>query len=209
MEKLDLKKQLKHLYLPSAEKPEILEIPPMKFVMIDGSIEPGQKPETSPAFQEAFPALYGTAYTLKFLSKLRADNPVDYVVMPLEGLWWTDSGEIDFGGNNPWNWTLMVMQPDHITEDMFQDALRNLRKKKGGPALERLRFETFHEGLCVQIMHVGPYDQEPATIEKMRSFARENGYQVAGKHHEIYMGDPRRTKPEKLKTVLRLQLKKL
>jgi hypothetical protein len=104
---------------------------------------------------------------------------------------------------------MMMMQPDHITAEMFRAALEQIRKKgRGGPALDDLRFERFHEGLCVQIMHVGPYAEEPPTIEKMHAFARDNGYRLRGKHHEIYLGDPRRAKPERLKTVLRHPIEK-
>jgi hypothetical protein len=102
-----------------------------------------------------------------------------------------------------WKWTAMMMQPDHITDEMYQEALSDLRKKKPNPALDKLRLETFHEGLCIQIMHIGPYAEEPATIEKMEAFAQEYSYTFRGKHHEIYIGDPRRAKPENLKTVLR------
>ncbi len=203
MNKIDLRRDLKHLYAPRADNVEIVDVPQFKFVMIDGEIEPEETPETSPQFQNAFAALYGAAYTLKFVSKLRKTDPIDYTVMSLEGLWWTDSGVFDFAQKDSWRWTLMVMQPDHITHEMFQEAVEQLNKKKPNPAVSRLRLESFHEGLCVQVMHVGPYDAEPATIRKMHDFARENGYGLRGKHHEIYLGDPRRAKPEKLKTILR------
>jgi hypothetical protein len=205
MEKLDLRKQFKHLYLPSAKKVELVDVPPFQFAMVDGEIEPGLLPGLSPAFQEAIQALYGISYTLKFTSKQRAGNPIDYKVMALEGLWWVDEGEFDITHIPPggWRWTAMIMQPDHITEAMFQEGLEQLRKKKPSPGLDRLRLETFTEGLSMQIMHIGPYSEEPATIEKMHAFARENGYSLRGRHHEIYLGDPRTAAPEKLKTVLR------
>ena len=203
MEKLDLRKQFKHLYQPSAKKVELVEVPPLQFAMVDGEIEPGVLPGLSPAFQEAVQALYGITYTLKFMSKLRAENPIDYKVMALEGLWWVDEGDFDITRPGDWRWTVMIMQPDHITETMFQEALEQLRKKKPGPGLDKLRLETFEEGLSMQIMHIGPYAEEPATIEKMHAFAAENGYSLRGKHHEIYLGDPRRGDPAKLKTGLR------
>jgi len=208
MNKIDLKKKFKHLYAPSAKKVEIVDVPNFKFVMIDGRIEPGKTPETSQEFQEAMEALYGASYTLKFMSKLRESDPIDYTVMALEGLWWTDSGDLDFNKPDEWKWTLMMMQPDHITEEMFQEALQQLRKKRDNPAISRLCFENFHEGLCMQIMHIGPYSEEPRTIDKMMAFARENGYALRGKHHEIYLGDPRRAKPERLKTILRHPIEK-
>lgn len=203
MKKLDLRKLYKHLYQPSAKKVEVVDVPPFQFAMIDGQIEPGHAPGDSPAFQQALEALYGISYTLKFASKLRAENPVDYTVMALEGLWWEKSDEFDITRPEGWRWTAMMMQPDHISEAMFQEGLEQLRKKKPNPALDRLRFGIFHEGVSVQIMHIGPYSEEPATVAKMDAFAKENGYAFRGRHHEIYIGDPRRAAPEKLKTVLR------
>jgi hypothetical protein len=208
LEKIDLKKELKHLYAPSARKVTIVDVPRFNFVMLDGAIAPGDTPETSQEFQDAFGALYGASFTLKFMSKLRETNPIDYTVMALEGLWWTDTGEFNFQTVEEWKWTLMMMQPDHITQDMFQEAARQLKEKRNNPAIDRLRFESFQEGLCVQIMHIGPYSEEPRTIEKMKVFARANGYALCGKHHEIYIGDPRRAKPDRLKTVLRHPIEK-
>ena len=149
------------------------------------------------------------------MSKLRQDDPVDYTVMALEGLWWIDAsrGEFDIRQPGNWLWTVMMMQPEHITPRMFRDALAQLRKKKPSPALDKLRFETFREGLCVQIMHIGPYADEPATVDKLRAFAAENGLRDlvgrGGKHHEIYLGDPRKAAPSRLKTVLRHPVEKV
>jgi hypothetical protein len=210
MKTLDLRKELKYLYAPSAKKVEVVQVPRFKFLMIDGAIEPGQGPGTSPAFQEAMQALYGAAYTLKFTSKLQKVDPVDYPVMALEGLWWIEGGEFSYARKDNWVYTLMILQPDHISPEMFQDALGQIRKKKGDqPGLSRLRLEDFEEGLCVQIMHIGPYDTEPATKGKMDLFSREHGYSLCGKHHEIYMGNPLRAAPEKLKTILRQPVKEL
>jgi hypothetical protein len=213
MQKLDLKKGLKHLYVPSAKKIELVDVPPMSFTMLDGAIEPGQAPGTSPLFQENMQALYGVAYTLKFTAKLRREDPVDYPVMALEGLWWVEDGVFDIQKPGNWKYTLMIMQPDLVTAEMFADALAQLRRKKGDqPAFARLRLERFCEGPSVQTMHIGPYATEPATIQRMQAFMQENGYTdlvgLGGKHHEIYMGDPRRADPEKLKTVLRHPVRK-
>lgn len=201
--KLDLRKEFKALYTPSAKKPVIVDVPELLFVCIDGAIEKGQEPGTSPGFQAATEALYGFAYTLKFMSKLRKTDPIDYPVMALEGLWWVEDGHFDITVKDNWFYRLMIMQPDHITPQMFDQACAKLRAKKDNPALSRVRLEHFHEGLCVQMMHIGPYATEPATVEKMNAFAHEHGYQLRGEHHEIYLGDPRRAKPEKLKTILR------
>jgi hypothetical protein len=157
-------------------------------------------------------ALYGISYTLKFASKLRPVNPIDYTVMALEGLWWIAEGDFDITRPGNWLWTVMMMQPDHITQAMFAEALAQVRKKRPNPALDKLRFEKFREGMCVQTMHLGPYATEPATVERMRAFMADNGWRdrvgLGGKHHEIYLGDPRRANPAKLKTVLRHPVKK-
>ncbi len=206
MERIDLRKELKHLYAPSARKVEVVDVPGFRFVTVDGVIQPGETLATSQAFQAAIGALYGVSFTLKFMSKRQ--RQIDYAVMALEGLWWTDGGEFDFAEQEPWQWTLMMMQPAHITEAMYQEALQQIQEKKDNPALSRLRLETFHEGLCIQVMHIGPYSEESRTMERMKAFARENGYAYRGKHHEIYLGDPRRARPERLRTILRHPVQK-
>ncbi|PWB68919.1 MAG: hypothetical protein C3F07_20880 [Anaerolineales bacterium] len=214
MKTLDLKKDLKHLYAPSAKKVEILQVPKLQFAMIDGAIEKGKEPGNSPGFQEATQALYSISYTLKFMLKKRKTDPVDYPVMALEGLWWVEDGFFDITVKDNWFYTLMILQPDVITGDVFAEGLEQVRRKKGdSPALSQLRRAHFEEGLCAQIMHIGPYATEPATIERMRAFAIENGYRDRvgpnGKHHEIYLGDPRKADPAKLKTVLRHPIEKV
>ena len=214
MKKLDLKKDLKYLYQPSAKKVELVKVPKFKFIMIDGKIEKGKSPGTSPAFAEATQAMYGISYTLKFASKLDKKNPIDYPVMALEGLWWVEDGIFDITKPGNWHWTLMMLQPDHITEEMFETALHKVVEKKGdSPALAKIRFESFEEGLCVQTMHIGPYATEPATVERMKEYMKENGLRdrvgLGGKHHEIYLSDPRKADPSKLKTVLRHPVEKV
>ncbi len=209
MAKLDLRKELKAFYSPSAKKVEVVDVPRFQFAMIDGQIEPGKMPGTSPGFAEAMQALYGVSYTLKFMVKQRKNDPVDYPVMALEGLWWVEGKDFVFGQYDCWAYTVMILQPELVSAEMFAEALNQLRKKKGDqPGFARLRLEAFHEGPSVQIMHIGPYSAEQATIEKMDAFARENGYQMHGKHHEIYLGNPLRAQPEKLKTILRHPVKK-
>jgi hypothetical protein len=129
----------------------------------------------------------------------------DYVVPPLEGLWWAEDMQTFTAQSDKsaWDWTMMIMQPDWITLAMVEEAVVQVDQAKGLPALAKLRFETYHEGLAVQIMHLGSYDDEGPTIASMHAFALENGYALSGKHHEIYLSDPRRVAPEKLKTVLR------
>jgi hypothetical protein len=176
--------------------------------MIDGAIEKGQAPGTSPGFQEATQALYSISYTLKFMLKKRKTHAVDYPVMALEGLWWVENGVFDIRIKDNWFYTLMILQPAIITPDVFEEGLAEVRRKKGESAgLAELRLESFEEGCCVQVMHIGAYADEPPTVERMKAFADENGYRdrvgLGGKHHEIYLGDPRKADPAKLKTVLR------
>ena len=215
MKTLDLKKQFKHLYAPSAKKVEIVQVPRLQFAMIDGAIEKGHGPGDSPGFQEAVQALYGLSYTLKFMLKKRKTNAIDYPVMALEGLLWLTAGDVfDINIKDNWSYTLMIMQPDVITKDLFEEGLAQVRKKRGdGPALSKFRLEYFEEGLAVQVMHIGPYATEPATIERMKEFVNQNGYRdcvgSGGKHHEIYLGDPRKADPAKLKTVLRHPIEKV
>ncbi|MBX7254011.1 MAG: GyrI-like domain-containing protein [Candidatus Promineofilum sp.] len=203
METLDLRRQYKHLYNPSAKRVEIVDVPPLQFAMVDGLIPAGMGPGESPDFDEALSALYGISYTLKFMFKKRAENPIDYPVMALEGLWNTSSGVFDPTVREDWVYTAMIMQPGIITPEAFEEGRAQLLKKHPGPGPARLRLETFHEGRCIQMMHVGPYATEMETIARMDAFATEHGLSFSGRHHEIYMGDPRRAAPEKLKTVLR------
>ena len=214
MKNLDLKKQYKHLYQPSAKKIEIVQVPNLQFAMADGFIEKGSEPGKSPAFAEATQALYSLSYTLKFIFKKRKTNPIDYPVMALEGLWWVEDGKFDIFRKDNWFFTLMIMQPEIITSDLFEEAREQVQKKKGeSEMLTRVRLAHFEEGLCVQTMHIGPYDTEPATIERMRENLQENGLKdnvgPNGKHHEIYLSDPRKAAPEKMKTVLRHPVEKI
>jgi hypothetical protein len=214
MKTLDLKKQYKHLYQPSAKKVELVQVPKLQFAMIDGAIEKGSEPGKSALFAEATQALYGISYTLKFMLKKRKTDAIDYPVMALEGLWWVQDGIFDITIKDNWFYTLMILQPEVITKDIFDEGLGQVRKKRGdSPALSKLRLMNFEEGLCIQTMHIGPYAAEPATVERMRAFAEENGYRdcvgLGGKHHEIYLGDPRKGDPAKLKTVLRHPVEKI
>ena len=199
MAKVDFKKQLKHLYQPSAKEVSVVDVPDMNFLMVDGQGDPG----TSPEYQEALEALYTMAYQLKFTIKGR-DPELDYVIPPPEGLWWAkDLDAFSMDDRDAWQWTAMIMQPDQVTEVLFDEAVDKVKQKKDLPGLGKLRLERYHEGRAVQILHLGPYSAEGPTIEKLHAFARENGYQLRGKHHEIYLSDPRRTAPEKIKTVIR------
>jgi hypothetical protein len=203
MSKIDFKKELKHLYRPPAKKFVVIDVPPMNFLMIDGHGDPN----TAQEYADAVEALYAVAYALKFMSK--KEKGMDYVVPPMEGLWWVGNmEEFTTQDKSAWDWTMMIMQPEWVTQEMFEEALRQAEKRKNLPALAKLRLEAYGEGLSVQIMHIGPYEAEAPTIASMHAFIDRNGYQPAGKHHEIYLGDPRKVVPEKLKTVLRQPIRK-
>ena len=203
MSKIDLKKDFKHLYSPSAGQVSVVDVPPMNFLMIDGAGDPNVAPE----YRQAIEALYSLSYTLKFTIKQGAG--VDYAVMPLEGLWWTDDpGQFSAGNKGIWKWTAMIVQPEYVTDQLFAEAFAEVRRKKALPALAGVRFEPYHEGLSVQTMHIGPYAAEEPTVARLHGFARESGYELSGKHHEIYLSDPGRTASEKLKTVVRHTVRK-
>lgn len=208
MTSLDCKKQMKHLYAPSAKEVSLVTVPAMKFAMVDGTGDPN----TSQAFEDAVGALYGVTFTIKMLPKkgVVPDGYVEYKVPPLEGLWWI-KGEQRFTLDSPkddYYWTLMIMQPPFVTEELVGAALKTLQAKKTNPALRHVRLTEFEEGRSVQILHVGPYATEPASLQRMDDFAAANGYVLHGRHHEIYLGDPRRCAPEKLRTVLRHPVRK-
>jgi hypothetical protein len=202
--KVDFKKALKHLYRPSAKGFVVVDVPPLQFLMLDGHGDPN----TAQAYQDALQALYAVAYKLKFLSKRRLEK--DYVVPPLEGLWWAedmDSFTVQ-RDKSAWDWTMMIMQPEWITPELFEEAVRQAGEAKAPPALPKLRMETYHEGTSVQILHVGSYDDEGPVLQRLHhEFLPQNRLEPAGKHHETYLSDPRRVAPEKLKTVLRQPVK--
>ena len=202
MKKVDYKKKLKHLYGPSSKKIVIVEVPPMNYFMVDGEGGPAAE-----SYQQAIEALYGLSFTVKF--DVKKGVGLDYTVMPLEGLWWAkDITAFSADRKDEWQWKMMIMQPDHVTAKHVNAATKQLREKKNPLALDKIRFESYHEGPSVQILHIGPYDDEGPTIAQMHKFIDENGYQLHMKHHEIYLSDPRRSKPEKLKTVLRQPITK-
>jgi hypothetical protein len=197
MKTIDLKKLLKPVYTASATKPVIIDVPPMNALMVDGTGDPN-----SPAFQEAVGSLYGVAYTLKFTFK--KGKAVDYPVMALEGLWCADDPSVFTSGRrDEWKWTLFIVLPDVVTGKDVAAAVAAVKKKAKFPRFPEIRFERFAEGRAAQIMHIGPYAAEGPTIERLHRFVEEQGYRLRGWHHEIYLGDPRRSAPEKLRTILR------
>ena len=199
MAKIDLKKELKHLYNASTKAVSIVDVPAMNFLMVDGT----GNPNTSQQYADAVEALYALAYALKFKVKKSAIN-IDYAVMPLEGLWWADDmTQFRVGNKDVWQWTMMIMQPEYVTNDLVAETRQEIMAKKKLGALPSVRFEVYHEGSAAQIMHVGSYTEEGPSITTLHDFIRQNGYNLRGKHHEIYLGDPRKTAPEKLHTVIR------
>jgi len=197
MRKVDLKKELKHLYQPSAKEVVAVDVPAFQFLMID---EEGD-PNTAPAYAEAVEALFSVSYTAKFM--LKKAEAVDYAVMPLEGLWWADDLSVFVAGNkSKWNWTMMILQPTFVPNAVIDAALADVKKKKGLRAIDRLRFETFAEGSCAQVLHVGPFSEEGPTIERLHEFIDARTAR-RGKHHEIYLSDIRRADPAKWKTIIR------
>ena len=203
-ESIDLKKTLASFYHPPT-KPVLVEVPAYHYLMIEGT----GNPNNNPRFEEATSALYALSYTLRFAYKKAAD--IAYTVMPLEGLWWSDDMRTFVGREKEaWKWTLMILQPDFITPELVEQSRHEaMRKKKlTQQQSEDIRFAPYHAGTCVTMMHVGPYDDETENIAWMHRFAQEQGYQLHGLHQEIYLSDPRKTAPEKMKTVLRQPVKK-
>ncbi len=199
MQKINFKKELKGLYKASAKKVEIVDVPSMNFLMIDGEGDPN----TSQAYKDSVEALFGLSYAIKFMVK-KGDLRIDYGVLPLEGLWWGDDmSGFSVENKTAWKWTSLMMQPDLVTREMVEEATEQVRKKKNPAALSKARFESYTEGKAAQIMHVGPFSEEGPTVRKVHDFMEENGYKHSGKHHEIYLSDIRRAAPEKWKTIIR------
>lgn len=207
MEKLDYKKKYKNLYQPTA-KPSIADIPEMLFLAVDGAGDPN----TCPAYQQALELLYGLSFTIK-MSKMNGTQPpgyFEYVVPPLEGLWYVDDAHFD-GQNvtdkSRFRWTSMIRQPEFVTESVLEQAKAVLSQKKPALDCSKARLMQWTEGLCIQVMHKGSYDDEPASILKLKEFAAQNGYAEDFSnhrfHHEIYLSDPRRCALESLKTIIR------
>jgi hypothetical protein len=202
----DVKKDYKYLYSSLAKEPEIVEVPDFKHIMIDGKGYPG----TSEEFGLKVQVLYGLSYTIKFMMKKDSEAPFDFKVAPLSGLWRAEdmTAFIDDGRKEEWLWTMMVLQPDPITQAVFDKAAGELKRKKNPLYLDHAYLKVYEEGLCAQILHIGPYNLEKPTIEMLHRFIKENGYTFNGGHHELYLSDPNRTSPEKLKTIIRQPIRK-
>ena len=200
MKKIDLEKEMKSLYQPSAKAVALVEVPAMNYLMIDGAGDPN----TSKTYAEAIETLFAVAYTVKF--QIKRSQEIDYGVMPLESLWWADDiSAFTTGDKAKWQWTAMIMQPSFVTAKIVADAIADVKKRKNPPAIGKVRFESLSEGTCAQTLHVGPFSEEGPTIARVHEFIRARG-KLIGKHHEIYLSDIRKAAPEKWKTVVRQPL---
>ena len=207
MKKIDFKKEYKDLYKASDKKVSFINIPKLKFLMVDGK----GYPEKSDDFQPAIEALYSMAYTLKIMlkdEKLQPEDYFDFVVPPLESQWWMDSSEcFNAKKYEDWRWTLMIMQANYINDKLIDKAKEEIRKKKDITYLEKMRFETGPSGKAAQLMHIGPYNTVERSINVLVKDMEEKSLEMIGKHYEIYLSDPRRIPPERLKTIIRFYYK--
>ncbi|MDP4153812.1 MAG: GyrI-like domain-containing protein [Bacillota bacterium] len=206
----DYKKEYREFYLPK-KKPEIVEIPSMNFVAVRGKGDPN---EENGEYKKAMGLLYGIAFTIKMSYKggHNIDGFFEYVVPPLEGFWWMDGiAGVDYGKKNEFNWISIIRLPDFVKKEDFDWAVEEATRKKKED-FSKAEFLTYNEGLSVQCMHIGPYDSEQATVELMKEYAEEKGYEIdimdTRFHHEIYLSDARKCDPSKLKTVIRHPIKK-
>ncbi|GAA3595370.1 GyrI-like domain-containing protein [Klugiella xanthotipulae] len=203
--KVDLKKHYGELFSAGKKDFAVVEVPPLSYLMVDGAGDPN----TEPSYTAAVEALYSVSFTAKFASKKQLGR--DYTVSPLEGLWWADNPEaFTARDKSSWKWTMMVLQPEWVTAALISDAIETVRAKKNPTSLDLLRFETYHEGTSVQILHVGSYDDEAPTLARLHNeYLPDHGLTFNGKHHEIYLGDPRKTEPARLKTLLRQPVRRI
>jgi hypothetical protein len=201
--KVDFKKTHKELYNPSKKGFYFIDVPSLNFLMVDGQGDPN----TALEYQLAIDALYTLSYGLKFALKSKG---YDHIVPPLEGLWWMENmNEFSLANKSRWEWTMMIMQPEWVTDEWVEKVRKETTKKKNNPSIPQIRFGVYSEGLVVQALYTGAYIDEAPTIAEMHQYIKTNGYQTNGKHHEIYLGDPRKTSPERLKTILRQPVRKI
>lgn len=197
---IDFKKELRDIYQSSARYPTLVDVPPMQFAMVDGHGD-----TDSPMFKSAVEALYAISYGIKMRPKNGISPPgyFQYVIPPLEGLWWTTNGNPELQRRDKWNWTLMLYQPVFVKPDLMESVAEEGMRKKPNPLLKRVRLERLREGISVQMTHVGPYSGKASTLQVLMAYIKQHGYRIRGKHHEIYLTNPRRTSPDKWRTVIR------
>ncbi|MCI4430991.1 MAG: GyrI-like domain-containing protein [Burkholderiales bacterium] len=197
-----MKEELRQLYHASAKEVVQVDVPALRFLMIDGQGDPN----TSAAYAQAVEALFSVSYAAKFSVK-KAPQAIDYAVMPLESLWWADDmSAFAAGDKSNWKWTAMIMQPGFAADSLIDAAIADVRKKKNLPGLPKLRLEQFAEGSCAQVLHIGPFSEEGPTIRRLHDFIEARAVR-SGKHHEIYLSEIRRTDPAKWKTIIRQPMK--
>jgi hypothetical protein len=196
MLEIDFKREYRSVYTASTT-PALVEVPTLAYLCVDGAGDPN-----GPAYQEAIKCLYPVSYGVR--AALKKAAVITYPVMPLQGRWWSAAGaDFDERDRASWQWTAMIMQPPQVTADLVADAIATVRRKAPLDCLDRVRLSSLHEGRSAQILHVGPYDREQATIAALHSFIATSGHRISGEHHEIYLSDARRTAPEKLRTIIR------
>lgn len=202
MDKIDLKKELGHLYQPSAKEVIQVDVPTFKFLMIDGTGDPNTSQEYAHAVEFLFSVSYKTKFTVK-----KGPQQLDYAVMPLEGLWWADDMTAFVKNDRTsWKWTMMIMQPHFVDNETIEAAITEVERKKKISGTNKLRLDEFSEGRCAQILHIGPFSEEGPTIDRVHAFIDKRSGRT-GKHHEIYLSDIRRAAPEKWKTIIRQPMK--
>jgi hypothetical protein len=203
MKKIDFKKEYNDLYKPKPKEVSFVDVPKLKFLAIDGKGDPN----TSQEYKDSIEALMSVSFTTKFIMK--KEHGEDYVVMPLEGMWWADDmNNFSVDDKSDWKWKSLVMQPEFVKEEHLKQAEEKVAKKKDLPSLDKIEFIELDEGLSAQILHIGPFSEEGPTVEKLHEAIEENSYDFNGHHHEIYLSDIRRAKPEKLRTIIRQPIKK-
>lgn len=197
MEKIDFKKTFKNLY-KAKPNAEIIEVPELRFLIIEGK----GNPNTSQDYKNAVEVLFGLSYIIKFM--IKKSLQIDYAVMPLEGLWWiNDMENFSIDKKDEWKWNAMIMQPEFITIELVEKGISELKKKKNTSAIDKVKLEKFNEGKAVQILHIGPFSEEGPVISKLHKFIEEKGFKLSGKHHEIYLSDIRKADPKNWKTIIR------
>ena len=196
--RVEYRRELGDLY-DAREQPALVEVPTISYLMVDGHGDPNG----SQTFKQGVEALYAVAYALKFRVRKLPDG-IDFAVMPLEGLWWIPNARVwDFDDKSDWDWTLMVAQPPIVTPELVSEAIAAVRGKKKLRALDDVRFEPFDEGRCAQVLHRGPFAAERPTLERLYDFVKREGFMPVGKHHEVYLTDPQRTAPARMRTIVR------
>lgn len=197
VDKIDLKRELKALYKPSAKEVVEVAVPAFDFLMVDGEGDPNK----AAGYKEAVEALYSVSYAVKFA--LKRDKALDYVVMPLEGLWWADDlASFNRDEKDRWRWTMMIMQPPEASAQLIESAIASVQARKGLPGLGRIRLERFEEGRSAQTLHIGPFSTEGPTIQRVHAYISARSA-LRGRHHEIYLSDIRKAAPGKWKTIIR------